>query len=141
MFVKLNVLYIRFARRKHRQSGSLLQRPCVCGSQGRQWCVVHRFLELAGTVGTTWFNDTAYQTQKVLRDSLEGLKIPLASAFTLKSFRAGKATAMAANGDGLAAILQAGEWKSAAFLRYVSETEIDRMRMLQFAFDDDEIEE
>ena len=141
MFVKHVVLYIRFARRKHRQAGSLLQRPCLCASQGTQWCIVHRFLDLDGAVGSAWFTDTSYQVQKLLREALTLLKVPLASAFTLKSFRAGKATSMAANCDGLAAILQEGEWKSAAFLRYVSETEVDRMRMLKFALEEDEDED
>ena len=47
---------------------------------------------------------------------------------------------MAASGETLAVILQAGEWRSAALLRYISETELDRKALLEAAFnvEDDE---
>ena len=39
---------------------------------------------------------------------------------------AGRATQMAIDGDGLASILQAGEWSSPALLKYISETDLDK---------------
>ena len=57
------------------------------------------------------------------------------------SEEAGKATAMAAAGETLAAILEAGEWRSHAFLRYISETELDKKRLLQQSRQEDEEDE
>ena len=50
--------------------------------------------------------------------------------FTLKAFRAGKATALAAAGHSVGHILLAGEWRSRAFLRYIDEEVIDAAQLL-----------
>ena len=118
--------------------GSTLCRPCVCSSQGASFCVVHRFLQHGFTVGERLWHLPAYETQKLLRTLLEQLQVPRATAYTLKAFRAGKATTLALEGAGIAAILAAGEWRSQAFLRYVSETEIDKSRALQCALEEDD---
>ena len=52
-----------------------------------------------------------------------------------KSWRAGRAICMAAQGDSLGTILTAGEWKSAAFLKYIDEDAVDKMRMLHSSVD------
>ena len=100
-------------------------------------CVVHRLSALDLAVGTPLSVETAYVSLKAVKSALSALEIPLADAFSFKGFRAGRATAMAAAGDSLASILQAGEWRSAAFLHYVSETEIDKQRILQYALEED----
>ena len=56
-----------------------------------------------------------------MRAFLNVLKVPGAHLVTLKAFRAGKATAMAASGNSLGLIVAAGEWYSAAYLNYVIE--------------------
>ena len=63
-----------------------------------------------------------------------------AEAFTLKSFRAGKATEMAAQGNSLGAILEAGEWHSRALLNYVDPGVADHVQILKQTVDgsDDE---
>ena len=63
------------------------------------------------------------------------LGTPSADLFGFKSFRAGKATEMAATGFGLAEILQAGEWRSSAYLRYLDESIADEGEMLRQAVD------
>ena len=68
---------------------------------------------------------------RTLRKYLNLLGIPNAQEYTLKAFRAGRATAMAAGGSSLGVILQAGDWRSAAFLRYLDETTIDTAAFLQ----------
>ena len=50
--------------------------------------------------------------------------------FTLKAFRAGKATALAASGKSLGTILQAGEWRSSAFMSYVDTDVVDAAQIL-----------
>ena len=83
---------------------------------------------------------TAYEAAKRFRARLSTVGTEKAPKFGFKDFRAGRATAMAGAGETLAAILQAGEWRSAALLRYISETELDRKALLAAAFnveDDD----
>ena len=53
-----------------------------------------------------------------------------ADAYTLKAFRAGKATALAAAGKSLRVILAAGEWRSTAFLSYVDTDAVDQSQIL-----------
>ena len=92
-------------------------------------------------VGQRFTDENAYAAMKAIKGGLETLGVVNWSLYTLKSFRAGRATAMAASGDTLASILQAGEWKSSAFLNYISESEVDRVRMLDHAMMDDEEDE
>ena len=51
-------------------------------------------------------------------------------SFTLKAFRAGKATALANSGAPLGQILAAGEWKSRAVLNYVDEDVFDGAQLV-----------
>ena len=50
--------------------------------------------------------------------------------FTLKCFRAGRATQLAVDGRSLGVILQAGERRSAAFTRYIDEEKVDAATFL-----------
>ena len=71
-----------------------------------------------------------WEVTKSFRSDLAALNVPDAAKYGLKAFRSGKATQMAADGSTLSSILEYGEWKSAALLRYISETEVDRTRFL-----------
>ena len=50
--------------------------------------------------------------------------------FGWKSFRAGRATKLACQGRSIGFILQAGEWKSSAFLKYIDEEAVDEAQLL-----------
>ena len=63
-----------------------------------------------------------------------------ASDFTLKTYRASAATALAACGHSLGDILRAGEWRSSAFLRYVDEDMVDGSSVLAAAIDASDVE-
>ena len=69
-------------------------------------------------------------TLKTLRRFLVLTDIPQATSYTLKAFRAGKATALAAEGKSLGQILQAGEWRSSALLSYVDTDIVDQAQLL-----------
>ena len=97
-------------------------------------CALHRIQSLQMTPGARLCEITAYEAAKLFRTRLAAVGIAKAQKFGFKAFRAGRATAMAAAGEPLAAILQAGEWRSAALLRYISETELDRKALLAAAF-------
>ena len=60
---------------------------------------------------------------------------------TLKMFRSGHATHMANEGRPLAVILQAGEWKSKAWLRYVDLNILEQNVLLQKSVDSDSEDE
>ena len=62
-----------------------------------------------------------------VRRFLRILKAENVEEYTLKMFRAGKATAMAAEGASLGMILAAGEWRSNAFLNYVNEEKAETL--------------
>ena len=58
------------------------------------------------------------------------------------AFRAGRATAMAAEGANMAAIMQAGEWRSMAALRYIDSDQVDYahvMRRMVEASDEEDV--
>ena len=70
-----------------------------------------------------------------MRRFLAQLGVEHFEAFTLKAFRAGKATALANSGAPLGQILLAGEWKSKAVLNYVDEDVFDAAQLLRREFD------
>ena len=91
----------------------------------------HRLWELSAAVAL-----------RQLRRLLTLMAVPNAGAFTLKAFRAGKATALAAAGKSLDIILAAGEWRPSAFLSYVDTDVVDQAQVLDqtLAASDDEAE-
>jgi hypothetical protein len=131
------VVHLRLRRRKHRQGGSWLVRPCSCRAkrsylEGAQFCVYHRVKQylvetpripvnanLECTAPKSIFEFTASQFLTSIRKFLTLLDYDNAPNFTFKSFRAGKAQQLAKDGVSLGTILQSGEWRSAAYLRYV----------------------
>ena len=95
-------------------------------------CVAHRtepHLSKA-VVGTKIFSYTATQFLNILKKLLIQLSIDHATAFTLKAFRAGKATALANSGAPLGQILAAGEWRGRAVLNYVNEDVFDGAQLV-----------
>ena len=112
----------RMRRRKHRPKGSFLIRRCRCKEVGQQFCLPCRGAQIcqqAKPAEHLWsFKPTAFA------------KRTKAESFTLKAFRAGKATQMARDGNNLALILQAGEWKTSSFLRYLDGEKVDEERAL-----------
>ncbi len=89
------------------------------------------------------WNFSTPQFVKAMSASLIFLGYSEASSMTAKSFRAGRAHAMASQGSNLKEILQAGEWKSKAFLAYVDQNALEEEAVLNhvIAGSDDEIEE
>ena len=58
------------------------------------------------------------------------LNVEHATAFTLKAFRAGKATALASSGAPLGQILEARDWRGRAVLNYVNEDVFDGAQLV-----------
>ena len=59
------------------------------------------------------------------------LRGPGSNQYTLKAFRAGHATELAMQGKSLGEILQAGEWRSKAFLAYVDANCVDEAQLFK----------
>ena len=140
-WVVQEVLFVRIRRRKHRPHGSLLRSPCTCNKGRRLPCVVHAFLTLRLAVGELIVAEAPHSALATLRRQLSELAVADPKAYAFKVFRCGCATAMVARGDSLATILAAGEWKSSAFLSYVNESEVDRVRFVSSLLESEEADE
>ena len=122
------VLHVRLRRRKHRQMGSVLKRPCTCSGGGLACasCAFLRWSVGAQAVEGQQINGrSAAQFLHNLRRTLALLAIPRAQLFTLKAFRAGHATELVRAGASWARLLEAGEWCGEASLRYVDSSAVD----------------
>jgi hypothetical protein len=149
----------RLQRRKNRPNGSLLRRCCDCAStrftagaanaekechpraaeHPEDFCVFHRMayhMQGKARAQSIW-SVTPTQFLHELKKLLSSLGETRAESLTLKAFRAGKATAMAAAGHGLGAILEAGEWRSKAFLKYVEVDTFDQSLLFKECVDTD----
>ena len=71
----------------------------------------------------------------LIRAALTVAGVQKAPEATFNMFRAGHAHALAMAGESLRAILLAGEWTSAALLRYCLENEIDHSRFMSATID------
>jgi len=102
-------------------------------------CPVHRVVAYlkASRVGKRLFSFSSSEFTRTLRRFLTLALAPNPAAFTLKAFRAGRATEMAAQGNSLGAILAAGEWKSAQFLRYVDTDMVEQKVLFERALESD----
>ena len=88
-------------------------------------------------VGAPLFGFTASHFSAQMKRFLVLLSVPSAASFTLKGFRAGHATELAKRNVALGAIMQMGEWRSAACLRYIAEDEVDTEVMCKEILDSD----
>ena len=75
-----------------------------------------------------------------LRKILKALNVDRPEEFTFKAFRAGHATALAEEGKSIGDILNAGEWRSAAFLSYIDEDIVDASQVLEQVLCDSDCE-
>ena len=121
---------ISMHRRKNRPSGSgTLKRICSCSSDPRM-CAVHELWDkYLGSLpdGTRpWHGVSPGFARQRLRRILELLSVPESSEYGLHDFRRGHAEDMRKCGCTLAQIMRAGQWKSAAFMTYLNEMEIDK---------------
>ena len=95
---------------------------------------------MIGVPGTAVSHRTAYEVLRDFRDDLGMCGIKDYARFTLKAFRAGCATDLAASGSSLPSILEAGEWRSSALLKYISETEIDKFQFVRRELENEDSE-
>ena len=133
---------LRLRVRKNKPQGSFLKRPCTCHISGRQFCLPHRLQPLLSCKGrgTRVWTSTSASFLVSVRKLLTALEIEAPEVYTLKMFRSGHATTLAEEGKTLGHILQAGEWRSAAFLSYLDEDVVDAAQIVEHLFTDSEID-
>ena len=129
LVVSAKMVTLKLQRRKHRPEGSTLKRPCRCAELGPQFCAVCRtagfILHRRFRPGDQLQGKNGYAFQKQLRRLLALQVVEGAESFALKSFRAGRATALASGGATWQAVLAAGEWRGLAAVRYLGVDAID----------------
>ena len=139
------VLTFRLAKRKNMPRGSVLRRPCTCGVSGPKFCAPHRIKHLIdaaeGCTGDLVFDFTAPAALARLKRYLVLAGVENAEAYTLKSFRAGRATEMAGEGCTLPALLEAGEWHSRAVFNYLDLDVVDHAQMFKSVVENSDAED
>ena len=126
---------LRLRSRKHRPRGSVLRRPCRCRTVGTQFCCACRFRAWAGrsspTLGQRVSHLSAYFFLKEMKRLLFLLGHAHASEFSLKAFRAGRATDIAKRGGSWQQVLAAGEWRGMSAASYLDSNVIDEAAYLK----------
>ena len=125
--VTADALSLRLRRRKNKEGGSVLVRKCWC-KQCKLTCPVHvlglYFVACgAGSQPFAFFH--ARSALGILRSWLKVMGVKDASFYRTHDFRRGHARDMLRAGARLHEILRAGEWRSAAFLKYLDKVELE----------------
>ena len=133
-------MHIRLARRKNKPTGSTLVRKCACRYTGDKLCVVHAVEHCLANknVGDRVFEIPSAAWLTKTRRLLALLSHTGASLCTLKGYRAGHTTSLAASGHTIGDILAAGEWRSISFLRYCHADELSVPALIVVVFEADE---
>ena len=121
---------IRIRRRKNRPQGSgVIKRICTRAGSKRT-CPVHAlwdgFFQHLPDGTAPWELLSASYVRLRLKRILEQLGIPGAAKFGTHDFRRGHAEDLRKSGSSLAEILNAGQWQSASFMKYIEEVGLER---------------
>ena len=132
-------LHMRLKSRKNRPQGSILVRECCCKTlQEPRLCPVHCYDWENQVGGTKLFTYSSMAAKMRLRRFASLLGLPGAQQVTLKIYRASKATALALQGKPVHQILEAGEWRSAAVLKYAAPEALDAGALLTQTVENDD---
>ena len=127
---------VRLKRRKNLPMGSAIKRQCSC-MECSDTCPVHVLGKWRNSLAprSTPFQATTGQSAlKALRERIKRLGSPCADTYRLHDFRRGHAQDLAASGARLNEILQAGQWRSSSFFRYLDAEELDSQAVLEAHF-------
>ena len=129
---------LRLKRRKNKASGSLLVRRCWC-STCKETCPVHVLGKLASVTepGSALFAGiTAACAIDALRRMLCALNVKQFELYRTHDLRRGHALDLQCSGAPLWEILEAGEWSSPAFLKYLDLHRLDAELVVQAHLDE-----
>jgi hypothetical protein len=118
---------LRLAKRKNMPQGSVIRRSCWC-RQCKCSCPVHvlwNFFD-AVPVGVTPFANLTNVANKLLKECCAKLRVPHAAEFVCHDFRRGHAKDLQQAGASLREILDAGQWRSPRFLKYLDMDSLEK---------------
>ena len=130
---EIPALRISLLSRKNAPGGAQLTRRCLCSgkSSPHVLCPVHSFLQyfhVTGRKRTGRCFSTSYDAfTKVFRRHLATIGVRNPSEYSSKAFRRGTAMELLKQGGRLGDILEAGQWRSPAFLQYMLRADIDEL--------------
>ena len=135
---------LRLLRRKNRPKGSgVLRRVCSCRG-GAHTCAVHmlwdKFFAALPDGAHPWQHIAPGLARDRLRLMLSNLGVPDAASYGTQDFRRGHAEDLRKSGCSLAEILRAGQWKSAAFTKYIDEADLEKDVAFAVAVESDDEE-
>lgn len=133
---------LRLLRRKNRPHGSgIFRRGCSCAG-GKNTCPVHalwdRFFAKLPVGAQPWADVSPNFARERVRAVLRNLDVPNANLYGTQDFRRGHAEDLRRCGAPLAEILRAGQWKSAAFMSYLDEADLEKDLVFEAAVQSDE---
>ena len=132
-----NAVTLHLNKRKNSPWGSSLTRTCCCPRLGQFLCphgVLAKYVPLR-TGSQRLFTITYSYFLILLRRALFELRVPDARKFGSHSFRRGCADDMRESKAPLRDILEAGGWRSGAFMLYMSREEVEKDAVAQIAID------
>ena len=125
--IEQDCIVLRLLRRKNMEHGSVLKRSCWCKSC-RITCPVHVLGKYLAAQGPGCRPFDAFDQRSVLqglRTRLQILGVPEAPKYRTHDFRRGHARDMQIGGATLKQILEAGDWRSPAFMAYMDRIELE----------------
>ena len=134
---------LHLKRRKNRPQGSVLVRSCWC-KQSARTCPFHTFapvLDAARDAEPLFFGFSSHAALQALREMLRILKVKDADLYRTHDLRRGHALDLQLSGAPLYEILQAGEWRSPAFLQYLDMHRLETCLVVQAHCDDSDADE
>ena len=137
-----SALALSLKRRKNLPGGTKLLRGCWC-RQSPKTCPVHiagPYLDRHGEGQGLFAGVTAASALKVLRQLLAVLKVEGAGEYRTHDFRRGHAKDLQQSGAPLWKILEAGQWRSPAFLKYLDMNSLDTELVAQAHCDESDEE-
>ena len=134
-------LVLKLQKRKNKPRGSVLRRGCWCNekSMSRISCPVHALgaeLAICQHGEPLFAGITAANALATLRNCLTALGVEQAGQYRTQDFRRGHAEDLRASGAPLKAILEAGEWRSPAFMTYLNVELLESEMVLQAHYDE-----
>ena len=126
-------LVLRLRRRKNKASGSRLVRKCWC-KQCKRTCPIHvlgKFVQEFPAGSQMFSGITAAGALTALRHMLKSLEVAEHELYRTHDLRRGHALDLQCSGAPLWEILEAGEWTSPAFLKYLDLHRLDTELVVQ----------
>ena len=138
IYLEGDALCLRLRKRKNLPSGSVMKRSCWC-KKCADTCPVHvlwPFFESLGQGDKPFAGFSAKDALSSFRFCLYQLGIPDAGRYRTHDLRRGHAQDLRERGAPLWEILQAGQWRSPAFLDYLDLESLEQEAVVEANLDE-----